>query len=632
MEGTYDVDYALKKRFSAPELTELINTFKAYDEDKSGKIQQSELKKILLNLGHRETTDEDVTAMLAKVDLNSDNELSLEEFLNLVANLNAEEGAESVVTVTKTGKEVVEKTSGSYKHTYSVEERECFSRVINQSLENDEHCKEMLPIDPESEDLFKAVDNGIIFCKLVNIAQPGTVDERVLNTKSNMTVFHIKENLNLALSSIRGIGCKVIGIDDELIMKHTENIILGLLWQMIKIILVKDINLKEVPELARLVDEDNDEQLADLLKLPAEDILVRWLNYHLKKAGSDRRVNKIGKQMSDSIVYATVLHQLDSSCIDVSAVKAEEDLKKRAKMVLDAATQLGVKPLIGPSDIESGNTKLNTVFTADIFNHKHGLEELTKEEYEAAAMLDDDIEGSKEERSYRMWVNSLGLEDVYVNNLYEEARDGLVLLKVMDRIQPGVVDWKRVEKKPGNNKIKRQVNCAEAVECAKRMKCIIPGIESSQILNANKKSVLAIVWQIVRLHYLQLIGNDSEDELVKWANSKVTNEENKVKNFKDKSIKSGRFLIDLCAGIEPRAVNWDLVTPGEEEEDRMNNAKYAISIARKLGATIFCVWDDIVKVNHKMVLVFVCALKDAWEESRKKGKTGGEEEKKEETE
>ena len=47
-----------------------------------------------------------------------------------------------------------------------------------------------------------------------------------------------------------------------------------------------------------------------------------------------------------------------------------------------------------------------------------------------------------------MWINSLGLEDVYVNNLYEECKDGLLLLKVMDRIEKGIVDWKKVEKKP----------------------------------------------------------------------------------------------------------------------------------------------------------------------------------------
>jgi len=42
----------------------------------------------------------------------------------------------------------------------------------------------------------------------------------------------------------------------------------------------------------------------------------------------------------------------------------------------------------------------------------------------------------------------------------------------------------------------------------------------------------------------------------------------------------------------------------------MNNAKYAISIARKMGAIIFCVWDDIEKVNYKMILVFICSLFD----------------------
>lgn len=490
----------------------------------------------------------------------------------------------------------------------------------------------MLPINPDSDDLFSAVDNGIILCKLVNIVQPGTVDERVLNKKKTMSVFHVKENINLALASIRSIGCKVVSIDDELIMKRSENVILGLLWQIIRIILFKDINIKHIPELFRLLDEEKEEEINDLLALPIEDLLIRWLNYHLKKAGSDKKVDKIGKQLSDSIVYATVLHQLDKDCIDLNEVKNETDEKKRARMVLDGAIKLGVNPLIGPNDIVTGNTKLNTIFTADIFNHKHGLEPLTTEQYEAAALLDDDIEGSKEERSFRMWMNSLSISEVSVNNLYEEARDGLILLKVIDRIEPGSVNWKRVEKKPGKNTIKRQINCAEVVEAATKMGCKLPGIDSSQILSGNKKAILSIVWQIVRIHYMKLIGNDSEKELVDWANKIISKDDVKVTSFKDRSLKNGRYLIELCSGIEPRAVNWDIVTVGESEEDRTNNAKYAISIARKLGATIFCVWDDIVKVNFKMILIFVCALHDVHNEMKKKKKEGkgGAEEFKEE--
>jgi len=53
-------------------------------------------------------------------------------------------------------------------------------------------------------------------------------------------------------------------------------------------------------------------------------------------------------------------------------------------------------------------------------------------------------------------------------------------------------------------------------------------------------------------------------------------------------------MTHVCAAIEPRCVNWDLVLPGETDDDKCNNAKYAISCARKLGGVIFCVWEDLV--------------------------------------
>lgn len=63
---------------------------------------------------------------------------------------------------------------------------------------------------------------------------------------------------------------------------------------------------------------------------------------------------------------------------------------------------------------------------------------------DAAKLLDDDVEGAREERAFRMWINSLGLNDengepIHINNLYEESRDGLLLLRTLDRIKPGCV-------------------------------------------------------------------------------------------------------------------------------------------------------------------------------------------------
>jgi len=141
------------------------------------------------------------------------------------------------------------------------------------------------------------------------------------------------------------------------------------------------------------------------------------------------------------------------------------------------------------------------LFTAEIFNHCHGLDPPTQEEFEKAKLLDDDVEGSREERAFRMWMNSLGIEETYVNNLYEDCKGGVLLLKVFDRIKPGCVEWKKVDK-VSTNKFKKLVNCNECVDAAKKCGFHIVGIGGTDIHDGNKKLVLAIVWQMMRSHTL----------------------------------------------------------------------------------------------------------------------------------
>jgi len=70
---------------------------------------------------------------------------------------------------------------------------------------------------------------------------------------------------------------------------------------------------------------------------------------------------------------------------------------------------------------------------------------------------------------------------------------------------------------------------------------------------------------LVRLHYLKLVGDKSEDDLVKWANDTVGGKHPSITSLKDKTLGSGKFLMNLCAAIEPRSVNWDIMTEGETE-------------------------------------------------------------------
>jgi len=161
--------------------------------------------------------------------------------------------------------------------------------------------------------------------------------------------------------------------------------------------------------------------------------------------------------------------------------------------MIDNSLALGVPKIVGPADIVSANEKVNTLFVAYIFNTKHGLEDLTEEEYAAASMLDDDIEGAREERAFRMWINSLNIEGVYVNNLFDECRDGILLCKVIHKLDDKVVDWKKVDMKPKND-FGRNINNNQAIDAAKKMKLKLVSVGGVDFTKGERTPILALVW------------------------------------------------------------------------------------------------------------------------------------------
>ena len=72
------------------------------------------------------------------------------------------------------------------------------------------------------------------FSKLINASVSGTVDERAIN-KGKLNTFTIHENQTLALNSASSIGCNIINIGPQDIMEGRPHLILGLLWQVIKV-------------------------------------------------------------------------------------------------------------------------------------------------------------------------------------------------------------------------------------------------------------------------------------------------------------------------------------------------------------------------------------------------------------
>ena len=566
-------------------------------------------------LGYRELKQEDADALMEGVDIKDKNCMTFSEFLQVMKKITNKEGQIQVNTfLNKKGKSMVRlsKADNSMQfQTFAEEERSAYVRVINSALAEDPVCKKYLPIEPDSNEIFDRLKDGVILCKLINKAQDGTIDERVINKKENMNIFQQVENLNLAISAAKSIGLNCIGLSYDSIMDGKNFImVLGLMWQVVKLVVMRNIQLKQHPELIRLLNPG--EQLSDLLKLSPEQLLLRWFNYHLKAANYEKKINNFSGDVKDSEKYTILLNQLNKNLCDKSALN-EEDKKKRAQKVIDNAKKLGAESYITPEDIVAGNSKLNTLFVASIFNAYPGLEPPTEQEaMEAAKLLDDDIEGAREERAFRMWINSLGLNDdngepIHINNLYEESKDGLVLLRTLEKITPGCVRWKLVDKKP-KNPFKIQTNCDEVIAASKKSNYKIVGIGGGDIRTGNKKYILAIVWQMMRQHSLQVIGNKTEEELVAWGNDRV-DEQYKVKSLKDKKLATSLYFIYIMKSIEPRSINWDIVMQDKDDDEaKENNAKYAISIARKLGATVFCVWEDIAEVKSKLLLTLLASI------------------------
>lgn len=549
---------------------------------------------------------DDVRDAIKRAGINVSGKVDVEEFLEVVAKLKDSEGQKSSVTMEdKLGRRrtvMMGKQAGT-AHTIDEEEKTEFVHHINLVLNGDPHLKGRIPVNPKTMQIFDEVRDGIILSKLINDSVPGTIDERVLNLKGGDT-FKMTENNNLVINSAKAIGCQVINIGAQDLMEGREHLILGLIWQIMKIGLLAKVDIKQNPNLYRLLESG--EALEDFLKLPPDQILLRWFNYHLREAGCKRRITNFGPDVKDGEGYTYLLNQLASDKCSLDPLN-QADLYKRAEMILNNAEKIGCRKYLSAKTLTNGNPRLNLAFVANLFNTLPGLAPVEMEEIPE---VEYDYENDREAKAFALWLNSLGVEP-FINRLYDDLVDGNVLLQVLDKIHPGLVNWRHVNRPKGGatvSRFKQLENTNLCISLGKQLRYSLVGIQGADITDMNRTLVLAYVWQVMRdnivftLKNLTQKGKEvNEEDILKWANETVKRggKTGRISSFKDSSLKSGIFLLDVMSGMKSDAVDYALVS-----NDHRLNANYAISIARKLGATIFVTPDDILEVKPKMVCLF----------------------------
>merc|ERR1712012_401631 len=103
-----------------------------------------------------------------------------------------------------------------------------------------------------------------------------------------------------------------------------------------------------------------------------------------------------------------------------------------------------------------------------------------------------------------------------------------------------------------------------------------------------------------------------EKEIIKWVNTRLEDagKDSTINSFQDSKISTAKPIIDLIDAIKPGVINYELLQEngGTYEED-LANAKYALSMARRIGARVYALPEDIVEIKHKMVMtVFACLM------------------------
>ncbi|XP_056171479.1 fimbrin-5-like [Syzygium oleosum] len=611
--GVLVSDPWLQSQFTQVELRTLKSRYISI-KNESGRVTVGDLPPVFAKLkAFSEMFNEDeVRAILGESRTNVEEEIDFESFLRAFLNLQARATAKSGGS--KHSSSFLKAATTTFQHTINVSEKASYVAHINSYLGEDPFLNKYLPLDPGTNALFDLAKDGVLLCKLINVAVPGTIDERAINTKSVLNPWERNENHTLCLNSAKAIGCTVVNIGTQDLVEARPHLVLGLISQIIKIQLLADLNLKKTPQLVELVDDSQD--VEELLGLPPEKVLLKWMNFHLKKAGYDKQVTNFSSDVKDGEAYAYLLNALAPEHASRSTLDAK-DPKERANMVLEQAEKLECKRYLTPTDIVEGSPNLNLAFVAQIFQHRNGLSTDTKK-ISFAEMMTDDTQTSREERCFRLWINSLGTA-TYVNNVFEDLRNGWVLLEVLDKISPGSVNWKHATKPPIKMPFRKVENCNQVIKIGKQLNFSLVNVAGNDIVQGNKKLILAFLWQLMRFTMLQLLKNlrfhaqgkeITDADILNWANRKVkkAGRSSQMESFKDKNLSTGIFFLELLSCVEPRVVNWSLVTKGETDEDKKLNATYIISVARKLGCSIFLLPEDIIEVNQKMILTLTASI------------------------
>ncbi|KYQ88474.1 calponin (CH) domain-containing protein [Tieghemostelium lacteum] len=380
----------------------LINKFNTINEQKQQLIPKQQNQQNYYNINNNKYNDNDNDDDDDNDDYESD-EYDYDEYDNVDVYDNSIMEPPTTVEInapkiSKKGDEITLISANAGEegsvHTFSEEEKVAYSKFINERLDDQEQLKPTyIEIDPSTNQLFNNCKDGVLLNKLMESLFPKEVELKGLVIKKNINPFEAIQNQNIVIKNALKVGCIIVNIGAQDLIDAKEYLVLGIIWQIIKSGLLSKVNQNANDMMEVLFEKEEEDNSASTTPTTteekkdehsAEEILMRWVNFHLEKANCHRTLKNFSEDVQDSMVYANLLHQLLPNVLDdiVERATKEANLFARAEIITQACEKMGVKCFLSPSDIALGHPKLNLALVALLFNSEASIKDMRREREE----------------------------------------------------------------------------------------------------------------------------------------------------------------------------------------------------------------------------------------------------------
>ena len=533
-----------------------------------------------------------------------------------------------------------------------------------------------IPIEfMDNHHVLSVLYDGVVLCNLFNAVDPDFVDRRCIHLPKNLdnpmplSDSKINDNINLVLASSKALGLRLPRYDAES-WKHRKRhipVLLALVSGLAKAQLGTLVNFEKHPELARLLKQKEDADKVRLYK--ADEWIKRWLNFVLSRPV----LGTIGDYNAD---LWDVLCTIEGKKFESEApASAFNDNPEQCSdyLITYVKKTLKVNTTIEPSDLINEYSKCQELLIAQIFEKKNNLSGLNKQEIRKYSVYW--VDDNPDDDQFIPWINGMLPPHLQVSNLYKDLSTGydfflsfyflgeipivwcffvffffficsVVLLKILEKMKPGCVDWKRMRQSV-RHKFDKVHNCNKVIKlCEREFPFKIIGIGGTDIVDGHKKYIETLLWQIMRYQSTKTISelnfggkNVTDKDILRWSQERhkklvghSLNKTQTIKSFKDPSLTSCIYYIellkvitndidnkesddkvvhdeDVCYKLKANIGKKDLKKDADGSlEDRIGNARYTISMLRRYGSEIFVAPDDLVFLESKAVLSTLAAL------------------------